>query len=72
MKSSERRITIRTGMPLLPARMAAAASSISEIFPPKPPPISVGTSRTRFCEMPITSATALRSQKVVWVELQMV
>ena len=72
MWSSSRVISKRTGWPVRIVRSAAMGSMHTRIFPPNPPPISVGTIRTRDSAIPSASATSARASKGDWVVVQMV
>ena len=61
-KTSARDMIIFTGRPHLRLRMAATGSRYTEILPPKPPPISHGTTVT--CDTGICSSSAVWARAV--------
>ena len=60
-------MTMRTGRRALRASATAAGSMVGEILPPKPPPISVGMTRTRVMGIRRICAMAARNGNCAWV-----
>ena len=71
-KTSARLMSTLTGLPALRLRAAATGSRYTRILPPKPPPISSGTTLMRDRGICSNSATWARTVKAPCVLHQMV